>query len=132
MQPFDNAVGLRPPHPFSEMVDALEPQEQLVGVMVGWPQNSRPLSDSTVSILASWASKVDGMSLFLRCTAETANLARIQPGLGCNNCGGDRGLQIDLPDALERAEEEGVDGDQGAGEPDLDVALIARPMQNAD
>ena len=35
VQPLDDAVGLRPLHPGGAMVDVLELQEQLVGVLVG-------------------------------------------------------------------------------------------------
>lgn len=35
----------------------------------------------------------------------------------------DRGLQINLADPVESADEEGVDGDQGAGVRALDVAF---------
>ncbi len=34
MQPLDNAVGLRPTDPRALVVDAFQPQEQLVGVTV--------------------------------------------------------------------------------------------------
>jgi len=50
-------------------------------------------------------------------------LACVEPGAGVAAVAVDRGLQIDLADALERADEEGVDGDQRAGVRGLDVAL---------
>ena len=47
----------------------------------------------------------------------------------------DRGLQPDLADTLQRADEEGVDGDQAAGVRGFDVALAQlrrEPLKQAD
>jgi len=47
----------------------------------------------------------------------------------------DGGLQVDLAEALEHADEEGVDGDERAGVRRLDMTLAelrAEPLQQAD
>lgn len=49
--------------------------------------------------------------------------AGIEPRPGVSRVAVDRGLQVDLADALECADEEGVDGDEPAGVRSLDVAL---------
>ena len=67
VEALDDAVGLWPLYPGRAVLDLLQLQEQFVGApQSGRPQNSRPLSDSTVSILAWWASKVGMTSPFIR------------------------------------------------------------------
>jgi hypothetical protein len=48
-------------------------------------------------------------------------LARVEPGPGIAAVAVDRGLQVELADALEGADEEGVDRDQASGVRCLDV-----------
>lgn len=52
VQPFRDAVALRLADPGGLVGDAFELEEQLVGVLIGRPQNWRPLSLSTASITA--------------------------------------------------------------------------------
>lgn len=74
VQALDDAVGLWPLDLGGAVLDRLELQEQLVGWRSGRPQNSRPLSDSTTSILASAFSKVGMTKPFIRWTAVTGSL----------------------------------------------------------
>ena len=60
---------------------------------------------------------------------------KVEPGPGVARVAVDGGLQIDLAHPLERADEEGVDGDQRAGVCGLDVALAelgAEALQQPD
>ena len=50
-------------------------------------------------------------------------LVGVEPRPGVARAAVDRGLQIELPDTLERAHEEGVDGNQAAGVRCLDMTL---------
>ena len=62
-------------------------------------------------------------------------LVGVEPRPGVARVAVDRGLQVDLADALEHADEEGVDRDQGAGVRRLDVALAelgAEALQQPD
>ena len=51
------------------------------------------------------------------------HLVGVEPGPGVARVAVDGALQVDLADALEVTDEEGVDGDQIAGVMGLDVAL---------
>ena len=51
-------------------------------------------------------------------------LARVEPRPGVAAVAVDRGLQIELADALKGADEKRVDRDQGPGVGRLDVALV--------
>ena len=74
MQALDDAVRLRAFDARGAVLDLLQLQIEIVGMLVGLPQNSRPLSDSTTSIFALCASKVGSTSAFIRCTAVTSSL----------------------------------------------------------
>jgi hypothetical protein len=65
MEALDDAVRLRALDAGLAVLDALKLQEQLVGMTVG-PQNSRPLSESTVLISTPCASKVGNRSVLSR------------------------------------------------------------------
>ena len=70
----DDAVGQRPVDAGSLVLDVFELQERLIGMASSRPQNSRPLSESTASIVASFVSKVGSTSLLISWTAVTASL----------------------------------------------------------
>jgi hypothetical protein len=74
MQALDDAVRLRALDPGGAVLDLFELQEQLVRLLVGLAAELAAVMDSTVSIIAAWASRVGMKSLFIRCTALTDSL----------------------------------------------------------
>jgi hypothetical protein len=89
------------------------------------------LSESTVSILG--VVRLEGRDdvAVHQVHGGDRQLGGIEPGPGVAAVAVDGGLQIDLADALERADEEGVDGDQAAGVRRLDVALAELRARSA-
>jgi hypothetical protein len=62
------------------------------------------------------------MTSFIRCTAVTGSLL-VEPRPGVARAAVDSGLQVELSDTLERADEEGADRDETAGVWRLEMAL---------
>lgn len=134
VQPFDDAVGLRPLHLGAAVRDALQLQEQLVGVAV--------LAAAELAAIVGQY-RLDGRLVRLEGRQHVVveqlhggerQLVQIQPGPGVAAVAVDRGLQVDLANALQRADEEGVDRHQGAGvrRPDMALAeLRAEPLEQA-
>ena len=105
------------------MLDVLQLQEQFIGVLV-WPAAELP------AIVGQH--HLDLGFVRLECRQHVivhhmhcgdGQLAGVEPRPGVAGMAVDGRLQIDLPDALERADEEGVHGDEGACMRGLDVAF---------
>ena len=123
VQAFDDAVRLRTPDPRRAVLHVLQLQEQFIGVLV-WPTAELP------AIVGQH--HLDLGLVRLECRQHVivhhmhggdGQLAGIEPRPGVAGMAVDGRLQIDLPDALERADEEGVHGDEGASVGGLDVAF---------
>ena len=121
---FNDAVGLRPVDPGSLVLDALELQEQLVGVAIlATAEFAAIVGEHSVDLgpvrLKAWqhiiVEQLDG---------GQRQLVGVEPGPGVPAVAVDGGLQIDLADALQDANEEGVDGNQGAGVRRLDMTIV--------
>jgi hypothetical protein len=115
--------------------DALELQEQFVRVAVG-------AATELAAVVAQHC--VDGSAVRLEGRQDVAveqlhrserQLVGIEPGPGVARMAVDRGLQVDLADPFQHADEEGVDRDQSPGVRRLDVALAelrAEALEQAD
>ena len=99
MEALDDAVGLRPLHAALAVLDALELEEQLVGMAVHAPQNSRPLSDSTVFTSMPCASKVG--SIHGQKNGPGGDVCRLTLSFGSASLigGGDPTKALVFPDA---------------------------------
>lgn len=122
MEALDYAVGLRTLDPCGAVFDLFQLQEELIGMLIWPPQNSRPLSESTTSILPPWASKVGSTSL-LSVYGGNRQLGGVESGPGMAGMAIDGRLHVDLADPLQSADEEGVDRHQRLGMAGLDMAL---------
>jgi hypothetical protein len=135
VQALDKAVGLRAFDPGGAVLDVLELEEQLVGMLV------RPAAELAAVVAEDRGDP--GLVLFEgrqhvgveQVHGGDRHLVGIEPGPGVAREAVDGGLQIDLSHPLQAADEEGVDGDQVAGMAGLDVALAelrAEALQQAD
>ena len=95
MQSLDKAVALRPAHPGCPVLNPLQLQEQLVGMVVRAPTELAPVI------------RQDG----------------IDPRPGVATVAVQHGLQIHLANPLERADKEGVDRHQFSGVVNLNLAF---------
>ena len=123
MQPFDKAVALRPAHLGGSVLNPLQLQEQLVGMMVRAPAELAPVVrqdgiDPCLVGFKEWQHRFvehmyrgDGL------------LAGVEPPSGVATVAVQHGLQIHLTDPLERADEEGVDRHQFPGVVDLNLTF---------
>lgn len=135
VQAFDVAVGLRAANLGGAVLDLLELQEQLIGMFVG------PAAE-----LSSVVRQYRGDPGIVRLEGRDdvvvhdvhgghRQLGGIEPPPGVAGEAVDDGLQIDLADTFEAADEEGVHGHQVAGVAGLDLAfaeLGAEALQEAD
>jgi len=124
VQAFNDAVGLRPADPGSLVLDAFELQEELVGVAI--------LATAEFAAIVG-EHRVDPGRVRLKdrqhiiveqLDGGQRQLVGIEPGPGMPAAAVDGGLQIDLADALQNADEEGVDGNQRTGVRRLDMTLV--------
>ena len=123
VEPLDEAVRLGPPDLRGAVLDVLELQEELVGVLV------RP-----AAVLASVVAQ-DRPDLYALLLEEGQHvvvqdldgghrhLRAVEPGPAEAAEAVQHGLDVDLADALERTREEGVHGHKLARGMDFDVAL---------
>ena len=74
VQPLHKAIALRASDTGCPMFDAFQLQEQFVGSLAGRPQNSRPLSESTVMTGVSCSSKKGSTDSLSMCTSVTGSL----------------------------------------------------------
>lgn len=135
VQPLDEAVALRPADLRGPMFDLLDLQEQLVRMLI------RATAELAAVVRED---RVDPGAVLLeerqhvvveRLDGRQRQLAGVQLAPGVAAVRVDHRLQVDLPDALEGADEERVHGHQIAGPAGLDVPLAelgAEPLEQAD
>ena len=123
MEAFNETVALRTAYLRGSMLDGFELQEQFVRVVIG------PAAELAAMV------REDGLDARLirlevrqhigveHMHSGQRQLARVEPAPAVAAEAVDDRLQIDLPDALQVADKEGVDRDQLAGVVDLDLAL---------
>jgi hypothetical protein len=123
VEALDEAVGLGPADLGGPVLDVLELEEELVGMPVGTPTElAAVVGEHGVDLDAVLVEEgqhpvvqdVDGRDGQLRGV-------EVPPGHAAE--GVEDGLEVDLPDALEGADEEGVDGHEIAGEAGFDMAF---------
>ena len=123
VQAFDDAVRLRSPDPGGAVLDLFQLQEQLVGMPVG------PAAELAAVVgqhgLDPGLVLLEGRDDIVvhQVHGGDRQLVGIESRPSVAAVAVDRGLQIDFADALEGADEEGVDTDETAGVRGLDVAL---------
>ena len=143
VQALDDAVGLRTLHLGAAVLDAFELQEQLVGMLVVSPAElPPPRSGRGQANIRQYRLHLDLMGfegrqdvVVQQLYGGDRKLVGIEPGPGVAAVAVDGRLQVDLAHALQGADEEGVDGDQGTGVRRFDVALAelrVEPLQQAD
>lgn len=132
VQTFDEAVALRPSHLGGAVFDALELQEQFVGVAVGPAAELASVvaqdgGDGCVVSLEEGQDVVVG-----HVHRRDRQFGGVEPSPGVAAVAVDDRLQVDAPDALDGADEEGIHRHQVSGVLGLDVAfaeLGAEPFQ---
>lgn len=112
VEPLDKAVRLRPPDPRGAVLDALQLEEQLVGMAILAATELAPVVGER---------RGDGGAMVLEDRQHVVvhdvhrgdrQLGGIEPVPGVAAVAVDDALQIDLADALQVADEEGVHGHQ--------------------
>ena len=123
MEALDDAVGLRPLHAGLAVLDALELEEQLVGMAVH-------AAAELAAVVGQHGVHFDAMRLEGRqhvgvkqMHGGDRHLVGVEATPTIARAAVDRALQVDLADALEVTDEEGVDSHQIAGVAGLDMAL---------
>src|SRR5580765_7497102 len=123
VEALDSAIGLWPLDPRGAVFDVFELQEEFVRMLVGPATELAAIVgehdlDLCIMVLEGWDDiVVQGVN------GGDRQLRGIEPGPGVARMAVDGGLEIDLADALEGADEEGVDSDKTAGVRGFDVAF---------
>lgn len=123
VQPLDEPIALWPPNLGSAVLNLLELKEQFIRMLV-------LTSAEFPAIVAEHRADLGVVSLeegqhvvVEHVDCRDGQLVGVQAAPGIAAEAIDNRLQIDLSNAFERADEEGIDGDQLAGVVDLDVAF---------
>ena len=121
VESLDEAVGLWPTHARGSVFDAFQLQEQFVGVAVGPPAE-------LAAIVAEHGldPRTSGLErgqhfVVERLHGGDGQLVGVEPAPSVARAAVDDRLQVDAAHALERADHEGIDGDQLAGAAHLDL-----------
>jgi len=123
VEAFEVSVALRAPDPGGAVFDALELEEELVGMAV------RPAAELAAVV---GEDGLDGELVLLEEGQDVVveevdggegHLGGVEAGEGVAGVAVDGGLGVDTPDALEVADVEGVHGDERSGMRGVDVAL---------
>jgi hypothetical protein len=134
MPTLDNAVRLRPVNPGSLVLDVFELQKQLVRMTVFATAEFTAVVGEQSIDFGSVRFKGRQHIIVDQLDSGERQLVRVEPGPGMPAAAVNDGLQIDLADALQDADKEGVDGDQSAGvRLDMTLAVFrAEPLQELD
>jgi len=131
----DNAAGLWPVDPGSLALDLFELQEQLVGMAVLAAAELAAVVGQHGVDLGSVRLKGRQHIIVDQLDGGDCEFVGGEPGPSMPAVAVDGGVQIDLAEALQDANEEGVDGNQRAGVRRLDMALAvfrAEPLEQRD
>ncbi len=123
MQPLDKAVALRPAHLGCPVLNPLQLQEQLVGMVVRAPTELAPIIrqdgiDPCLGGFKEWQHR-----FVKHMDRGDGQLAGVEPSPCVAAISVQHGLQIYLANPLERTDEEGVDRHQFPGVVDLNLAF---------